>query len=110
MRAGFSRDEIYDVLTSAGLFGEQIQLMIDRVSAEFHEAKIESRPSKLASEVGLIFREIIENFQHEALARMDLLSHRLGLIEVDLGRLMKHVNGPRSKISPKFCREAKRSR
>ncbi|MCK4405567.1 MAG: hypothetical protein KAV43_03565, partial [Hadesarchaea archaeon] len=55
MRSGFSHDEIYDVLAGTGLPGEQIQLLIDRVAAEFQEAKFEPQTSRLGVEVEKVF-------------------------------------------------------
>lgn len=91
MRAGFSRDEIYDVLTGVGLPGEQIQLLIDRVAAEFHEAKLEPRTSRLGAEVESVFREAFEELRHELFARMNSVAQELELVKVKLEKLGKRV-------------------
>jgi len=87
MRAGFSRDEIYDVLVSVGLQGEQVQLLIDRVATGFQEVELESRPSRLAVEVEKIFRRTIDDMQHSVLTRMDLLARQLELIKTEIEKL-----------------------
>lgn len=91
MRTGFSHDEIYDVLTGVGLPGEQIQLLIDRVSAEFHEAKLEPRTSRLGVEVERVFREAFEEVRHELFVRMDLVARELELIKVEFEKIGKRV-------------------
>ncbi|MDI6884271.1 MAG: hypothetical protein QMD00_03975 [Hadesarchaea archaeon] len=91
MRAGFSHDEIYDVLTGTGLPGEQVQLLIDRVAAEFHEAKLEPHPSRLATEVEKVFRGEIEDLQHMMLTQMDSLTRQLELVKTELEKLGRRV-------------------
>lgn len=87
MREGFSHEEVYDVLTGTGLPGEQVQLLIDRVAAEFHEAGLESRPSRLAAEVEKAFLRTVEDLQHATLTRMESLARQLDLVKVELGKM-----------------------
>jgi hypothetical protein len=91
MRTGFSRDEIYDVLTGVGLPGEQIQLLTDRVSAEFHEAKLESRTSRLGVEVERVFEGAFEELRHELFARMGSVARELEFVKVKLEKLGMQV-------------------
>lgn len=91
MRSGFAHDEIYDVLTGTGLPGEQVQLFIDRVAAEFREAKFESRTSRLGAEVEEIFNEAFEGLQHELFARMGSVARELELVRVELDKLGRRV-------------------
>jgi len=91
MRAGFSRDEIYDVLTGVGLPGEQIQLFIDRVSAEFHKAKLEPRTSRLGVEVERVFGGAFEELRSEMFARMDSVARELEFVKVKLEKLGMQV-------------------
>ena len=91
MRSGFLHDEIYDVLTGVGLPGEQIQLLIDRISAEFHEAKLEPRTSRLGTEVERVFGEAFEELQHELFARIDSVTRELGFVKVELDKLGRRV-------------------
>ncbi len=91
MRAGFSRDEIYDVLTGVGLPGEQIQLLVDRVSAEFHKAKLEPRTSRLGVEVKRVFEGAFEELRHELFARMSSVARELEFVKVKLEKLGMRV-------------------
>lgn len=91
MRAGFSRDEIYDVLTGVGLPGEQIQLLVDRVSAEFHKAKLEPRTSRLGVEVERVFGGAFEELRSEMFARMDSVARELEFVKVKLEKLGMQV-------------------
>ncbi len=91
MRMGFSHDEIYDVLTGIGLPGEQIQLLTDRVSVEFHEAKLEPRTSRLGVEVGRIFEGAFEELRHELFARMSSIARELEFVKVKLEKLGMRV-------------------
>ena len=101
MHAGFSRDEIYDVLTGIGLYGEQVQLLIDRVAAEFHEAGLESRPSRLTTEVKGVFEEAFGELQHMMLARIDSLARQLELVKTELEKLRARVVGAQSFMNHK---------
>jgi uncharacterized protein (DUF342 family) len=91
VREGFSHDEIYDVLTGIGLPGEQVQLLYDRVSAEFYEAKLEPRTSKLGAEVEKLFIRSFEGLEHELASRMEKLSRELDFVKVELEKLGKRV-------------------
>lgn len=86
-RLGFANDEIYDTLTGIGLPGEQIQLLIDRISAEFHEAGLEPQTSRLALEVEKIFRKEFLEANSLLLAKVDLLSRELKLVRNELEKL-----------------------
>lgn len=90
-RMGFVDDEIYDVLTSIGLPGEQVQLLIDRVSAEFEEAKLEPQTSRLAAEVQKIFKEALLETQSEVSAQMKELSDELQLIRSKIEKLSDRI-------------------
>jgi ABC-type phosphate transport system auxiliary subunit len=90
-RMGFADDEIYDVLTGIGLPGEQVQLIIDRVSSEFEEAKLEPRTSKLASEVRDIFKEALSETRSEISAQIKALSDELQLIRSEIERLGNRI-------------------
>lgn len=54
-RIGFSKQEIYDILTGAGISGGETQMLIDRIENDFEDAKIGSRKSRLGKEVEKIF-------------------------------------------------------
>jgi len=86
-REGFVDDEIYDVLTGIGLPGEQVQLLIDRVSAEFSEANREPRPTRLGAEVKQVFEEVLEETRHEILTRIDAFSRELMLTKNEVEKL-----------------------
>ena len=91
MRMGFSHDEIYDVLTGVGFPGEQIQLLTDRVSAEFHEAKLEPRTSRLGVEVERVFGGAFEELRSELFARMDSVTQELEFVKVKLEKLGRQI-------------------
>ncbi len=91
MRAGFSHDEIYDVLTGTGLPGEQVQLLIDRVAAELHGAGLEPRPSRLAAEVTKVFQGAIGDLQHTVQTQLGSLEHQLGFIKTELEKLGRRI-------------------
>lgn len=90
-RLGFADDEVYDTLTGIGLPGEQVHLLIDRVSAEFQEAKLEPRTSRLGAEVREIFRETFDDARFALLARIDALSRELQLSRNELEKLNERV-------------------
>lgn len=91
MRSGFSHDEIYDVLAGTGLPGEQIQLLIDRVAAEFQEAKFEPQTSRLGVEVEKVFSGAFEGLQHDLFERIDSVSRKLELVRAELEKLGMRV-------------------
>jgi hypothetical protein len=90
-RFGFADDEIYDVLTGVGLPGEQVQLLIERVSAEFEEAKLEPRTSKLAAEIQRIFNDSIVGTKSEISTKMNALSDELQLIRSEIEKLSNRI-------------------
>lgn len=87
MRAGFSHEEIYDVLTGVGLPGEQLQLLMDRIAADFHTAKLESRPSQLAVEVERMIRQSQEKMQRELVFRIEASARQLEMIKLEVEKL-----------------------
>jgi len=93
MRSGFSKDEIYDVLVGTGLPGEQVQLLIDRVAAEFREAKFEPQTSRLGVEVEKVFSETFEGLKHNLFARIDSVSQKLELVRAELEKLGVRIVG-----------------
>jgi len=103
-REGFVDEEIYDVLAGIGLPGEQVQLIIDRVSAEFSEAKLEPRTTRLGVEVKRVFEETLGETRHEILTKIDAFSRELMLTKNELEKLSRRVvelqtavNGNRAK-------------
>ncbi|MEW6592726.1 MAG: hypothetical protein AB1305_03450 [Candidatus Hadarchaeota archaeon] len=86
MREGFSRGDVYDVLTGTGLPGEQVQLMIDRVKADFEGAGLEPRTSRLAAEVERVFRDIFDDFQHNIVLKLDSASRKVELLLAEKGK------------------------
>ena len=91
MRLGFARDEIYDTLAGIGLPGEQVQLLMDRIAADFHEAKLEPQPSRLGREVREVFKFELEGARHELLAGVDSLSREVGLVKLELEKLGRRI-------------------
>ncbi len=90
-REGFADEEIYDVLAGIGLPGEQVQLIIDRVSAEFSEAKLEPRTTRLGVEVKRVFEEALEETRHEILVKIDAFSRELMLVKNEVEKLGRRV-------------------
>jgi len=90
-REGFADEEIYDVLAGIGLPGEQVQLIIDRVSAEFSEAKLEPRMTRLGVEVRRVFEETLGETRHEILTKIDAFSRELMLAKNEVEKLHKII-------------------
>jgi hypothetical protein len=91
MREGYSREEIYDVLSGAGFLGEHVQLLIDRVAAEFREACMGPRPSRLAAEVEEVFGRKFEELSHATLTSVDSLARQLELLRTEIEKLGRRV-------------------
>lgn len=89
VRAGYSRDEIYDLLVESGLKGEHAQLLIERVVVEFHQANIETRPSRIAAELSRLFLDSFNNLREETCARIDLLSLKHDMMRNELEKLRR---------------------
>jgi chaperonin cofactor prefoldin len=119
MRLGFPREEIYDTLTGMGLPGEQVQLLIDRVRIELEEAKLENRSSQLATEVGRVFGERMEELETALSSRLSSISQKFELFGGKLEKLEARVlelqtmicrmNGPKSKSKPQRKRGTRRA-
>ncbi|KXB03508.1 hypothetical protein AKJ45_01425 [candidate division MSBL1 archaeon SCGC-AAA261F19] len=90
-RLGFQRGEIYDTLTGTGLPGEEIQLLIDRVEAEFEDAQLEPRTSRLAEEVDEIFRARLEESKSEFKEKLRFLDYDLQSIKSEVKKLKERI-------------------
>jgi hypothetical protein len=95
-RSGFQKEEIYDILTGVGLPGEQVQLLIDRVAAEFQETKMEPRTSRLSAEVEEVFKESFEEMRYAVLSRIDSISFKLELLKTEMAKLADRFSGLRA--------------
>ncbi|MBC7219626.1 MAG: hypothetical protein H5T49_05820 [Hadesarchaea archaeon] len=89
MRAGYPRDEIYDMLVEAGLKGEQAQLLIERIIVEFDQRNLVSRPSRIAAEVSRLFLESFDNFVQEVRSRADQFSLKQDIMRNELEKLKR---------------------
>jgi hypothetical protein len=82
LREGFSRDEIYDVLTGIGLPWHEVQLLIQRVEAELRGAGFESRPAQ----VKRVLEETLQETKRELFARLESLTRQLEFLRFELKR------------------------
>ncbi|KXB06622.1 hypothetical protein AKJ52_01915 [candidate division MSBL1 archaeon SCGC-AAA382C18] len=62
-RLGFPDEEIYDALTGSGLPGGDVQLLMDRIEADFEDAEMDSQKYRLAEEVEQIIEQKIEKME-----------------------------------------------
>lgn len=83
-RLGFSDEEVYDVLAGLGLPGEQVQLLIERISREFEEAGLKPRTSRLGLEVKEVFQAQLEKFGIEAFGKLGEVLQGLQLVRAEL--------------------------
>jgi DNA-binding transcriptional MerR regulator len=90
-RVGFPDGEIYDVLTGAGLPGEQIQLLIDRVSAELYDAKLESKSSHLETKMREILRSELDGGSQAILSKLEQLSLEIQFMRNEVEKLKNSV-------------------
>lgn len=109
MHAGFSRDEMYDLMTEVGLQGEQVQLMIDRVAAEFHGTEMRPRPSRIANEVERVFQEAIEELKHEMFSRANSFALQQEIIKTELEKMKQGFTNLQAIIQPRKFRGKKTS-
>lgn len=86
-RLGFQRQEIYDTLTGTGLPGEEVQLLIDRVEAEFEDARLKPRTSQLGEEVDEIFRRRLEESKPEFEGKLHALNCNLRSMKNEVKKL-----------------------
>jgi hypothetical protein len=98
LRMGFSKDDIYDVFAGVGLPGEQVQLLIDRISAEFYESNLESRATKLSSELSQIFKEELHCVQQALFSKMDLISIELQFLKGEVEKLNRRIIDKKGRI------------
>ena len=70
MRRGFQRGDIYNTIVGVGLPGEQVQLLLDRVQAEFEEANLASRASVLAEEISRKVDETIKEMEIKIISEL----------------------------------------
>lgn len=93
LRMGFSREEIYEVLAGAGVFGEEVHLLMDHVRAEFEESGLEARPSHLAGELLLRLKPEFESLGREMGSRFDLLLREVEGLREELRKRPRRARG-----------------
>ncbi len=81
LREGFSQDEIYDVLTGAGIPWEEAQLLIERVEAELHGAGFEPRTTQTKK----IVDEALAETRMELLSKIDAICKQIELLRIQTG-------------------------
>ncbi len=82
LREGFSQDEIYDVLTGAGIPWQEAQLLIERVEAELRGAGFEPRTSQMKR----ILDEALEETRREILSKIESISKQIEFLRIQNGR------------------------
>ena len=93
MRMGFSREEIYEVLAGAGVFGEEVHLLMEHLRAEFEESGLEARPSHLAGELLRALKPELEALAGEMGTRLDLLRQEVEEMGEELRRRRRRARG-----------------
>jgi DNA-binding transcriptional MerR regulator len=93
LRMGFSREEIYEVLAGAGVFGEEIHLLMEHLRAEFEESGLEARPSHLAGELLRALKPELEALVREVTARLDSLRLEVEEMGEELRRRRRRARG-----------------
>lgn len=82
IREGYSRDEVCDVLSGAGLHWQDVQLLLERVELELKGAGFRSRPSQVERAVEAALAET----RQELLGKLDSLSQSLELLRFEVKR------------------------
>lgn len=90
-RLGFPEEEIYDVLTGSGLPGGDVQLLMDRIKADFEDAKIDSQKSRLAEEVEEIIEQKIEKMKTKIESRHREIDRNIKDIENELSSVKNRM-------------------
>lgn len=93
LRMGFSREEIYEVLAGAGVFGEEVHLLLDHLEVEFEESGLGTRPSHLAGELLLRLRPELEALGREVRSRSELLLREMAELRLELRRKRRRARG-----------------
>lgn len=86
-RAGFSQEEIYDVITGTGISGDDVQLVLDRVKSDFEKIEFKSRTSRLSREVENIIDVKLEEASIEFNSKIRILGGKISSMESSLDRL-----------------------
>lgn len=90
-RQGFSKEDIYDTLTGAGIPGNEVQLLIDRIEIDFEDASMKSKTSRLGEEVKKIFSSELEKTKTELDSKIRILNESLKSAESGLERLEERI-------------------
>lgn len=90
-RLGFSRGEIYDTLTGAGLQGEEVELLMERVEINFQDMEFESKTSRLGSEVEEIFENRLNGTEIKMNSEFRILKRKLDSLESSIEGLLEQI-------------------
>ncbi len=90
-RLGFSYDEIYDILTGAGIPSGEVELLLDRIEADFDDAKLKSRKSRLGEEVRKIFDRQLKETKIEINSEIRTLKEKIKSTNAEIERLEERI-------------------
>lgn len=93
-RLGFPYEDIYDTFTGAGISEEEIQILIDRIDADFEDAQIESRTSRLSKEMKEVLDLELEKIKIEIESKFRSLESSMKECQTQLEMLEKRLRKP----------------
>ncbi len=90
-RIGFSYGEIYDILTGAGIPTGEAEILLDRIEADFDDAKLKSKKSRLGEEVRKIFTQQLKETKIELNSEIRILKEKIKSTNTELETLQEKI-------------------
>ncbi len=91
-RLGFSYEEIYDVLTSAGISSGEVELFLDRIEVDFDDIKIKSKKSRIGEELEKVFKHHLKKIKIEINSEIRILKEKIKSTNTGIERLEQRIN------------------
>ncbi len=98
-RLGFSYEEIYDTLTGTGIPGGEVQLLIDRIETDFEDAEVESRKSRIATEVEDILERKLEKKKTKIESKLRTINREMKSMNGEVNTIKKWIEELRGIVS-----------
>jgi len=90
-RTGFQYEEIYDILTGAGISSEETELFLTRIETDFEDAKFDTKKTRLGKEVENIFSTEIEKTKTELNSEINFLKKKTEDLKSEIQNLNERI-------------------
>lgn len=90
-RTGFQYEEIYDILTGAGISSEETELLLNRIETDFEDAKFDSKKTRLGKEVEEILSSEMKKTKNELNSDIKSLKEKIKTLDSEIQNLNDRI-------------------